>query len=537
MNKPEYDKNKAESFLKNIKGQSQNFEVLKPSALDLQSVHQEQDLDKLLEKGHELYSKNLFDDALFVYETALKKDPENPEIKLHIVKLYFNTEQQYLSCLKHLNDVIKYSRENENSPYEDNFLQNQLGYTYFCLGYYDKCRQVYETLLEQGFQRAAIYSQLIYIYFEYENDLDTALSFCLKACEFEPDNAYVNFMTGCVLTAREQFDDALKYILRAEELGYTEVEVYCKLSWLYLNFEDNDKAYFYAKKAVEKDENDGEAWMSLGFSLYSTNNIEKVFEAFEKAIDLGYEDNFMIASSAICLCDLGDLKSAQTYANKGLALFKDDPICLISQGIVLTKKGDYKKALKHLDKAYKLDNTLYTALFYKGYVYINMNKYKKALETILSIPEQERTAPEITLNISICFFKLKNYTQAETYLKKALDSEINDPEIFEFAAYYLYFYKKDKKLGAAYARKALEVENTRNPDDILQIARMIVKKENGKKVSLNSLKGSYEKDKKDIAWVSGEWGWLVFYYLKLVFFSVVVWYMVCRLFLLILPTT
>lgn len=409
MNKPEYDKNKAELFLKNIKGQSQNFEVLKPSALDLQSVHQEQ-------------------------------------------------------------------------------------------------------------------------------DLDTALNVCIKACEFEPDNAYVKFMTGCVLGAREQFDEALKYILKAEELGYTDAELYCKLSWLYLNFEDNDKAYFYAKKAVEKDENYGEAWMRLGYSLYNTANAEKVFEAFKKAMDLGYEDGFMNAVTALCLCDLGDWQSAQKYASKGLALSKDNPFCLMSQGIVLAKKGDYKKALKYLDKAYKLDNTLYNALFFKGYVYINMNKHKKALETILSIPEQERTDPTITLNISICFFNLKNYTQAEIYLKKALDSEIKDPEIFEFAAYYLYFYKKDKKLGAAYARMALELEDTKNPDNILQIARMIVKKESGKKVSLNSLTGSYEKDKKDIAWASAEWGWLVFYYLKLVFFSVMVWYMVCRIFLLILPT-
>lgn len=177
----------------------------------------------------------------------------------------------------------------------------------------------------------------------------------------------------------------------------------------------------------------GEDWQTR---LFVGECYEKL-ELFDQAIVfyqqslLEKADNYdALTGIAICLLEKEQFEESLVYTQRALELQEDAPDAWVylAEGLVGVERLD--EALLAYLKSISLEANQPDTLMAIANILMDKGEWKMALDYYLAAYEQDNTLENIDLFIAVAFYKNDSILEATTYLKKAIDQNLDAERLF-----------------------------------------------------------------------------------------------------------
>lgn len=330
-----------------------------------------------------------------------------------------------------------------------------------CLYNQDKDELALEKFLlaeKMGFESDEMFTYMTWL-FGRDSD-DRTMEYADKALKIDDENGYIYFLKGSFLYDKNQLDESLKLLLKAEELEYDTRGLYTQISYIYESKLDYLKALAYASKAVKKYPDDMYSQYRKASVYYCMNNYDEALKYFQKAENLGMNDSETYSRISYCFSMIKEHKKALLYANKAILLDKNNPFAYYRKGFIYYTNEEYENALKLYLEAENLksDEPYYFDMLARmSWIYQNIKN-----DMTLAMQYADK-ALKLNPNDAFCQYRkgcvlsygLKKYSEALTYLKKAYKLDKSFPEIY-FDLANTYMNLKKYKLALQYIAEGME---------------------------------------------------------------------------------
>ncbi|MBU1934399.1 tetratricopeptide repeat protein [Patescibacteria group bacterium] len=387
--------------------------------------------------GDEYARENKTDEAVALYEKALKILPDNEDFLNRLGNLY-NQKAEYVKAVEVYKKMIELNPGNT-------WYFNMLSDTYRNAGDKDKAAGVWEDLLQKT-KNADVFVQAANFYSS-ENNMDKAIEAMKKAIGLAPDNVgYLQNLESFYVRAEKfaEAEDVCKKVLdsykeqwsknwanseliniyqrqdKLEDLAVKfekdltaapkEPDQYKKLADLYQRSDHRDKAIAVYEKAATAGVNDREMDNRL-MDLYEWS--EKFDEAeaqIDKIISAAPEESYLYERRANLLVRAGKQDEAKKAWKEFLAKIPNDAGLFSRYGDRLNEWGDADGAIEQYKKAQSLDpkNTWYSI---RAADILIMNKRLKEakveLKAVIAKATDDWTRQEVERRVSDIDARLK----------------------------------------------------------------------------------------------------------------------------------
>ncbi len=159
---------------------------------------------------------------------------------------------------------------------------------------------------------------------------------------------------------------------------------------------------------------------NLGRILIELENYKGALECFEKAIELNPHSEDAYYYLGVYYYKIKNYEKAKECNEKSLSINDQQSETHLNLGRCYYHLDMNEKALCEFDIAYNYDNNCIDAVFNKVVVLIAIKNYVEALENLFIINKSEPDDAEVMMNIAHCYYKLKNYTNANYWVTKIL---------------------------------------------------------------------------------------------------------------------
>ncbi|MHC4222036.1 MAG: tetratricopeptide repeat protein, partial [Planctomycetota bacterium] len=168
--------------------------------------------------GNILKSKGRYDEAIEVYNKALKLAPKNPDVYTNLANTFADTDQveEAIGCYRKAIELMKNKQMTEDRRYNLGMAYCRLGST---LGQLDR--------------------------------LDEAVGYFRKAIEVRPRLVLAHGQLGIMLARAGKFDEAIKEVQYVLKRKPNDFEMHCNLGILYGMKGQTDKAIAQYRRALE----------------------------------------------------------------------------------------------------------------------------------------------------------------------------------------------------------------------------------------------------------------------------------------------
>ncbi|MCK5360595.1 MAG: tetratricopeptide repeat protein, partial [Gammaproteobacteria bacterium] len=226
-------------------------------------------------------------------------------------------------------------------------------------------------------------------------DYDAASQYLEKVLELQSDNDLARVYLGDIATLQERLDDAIQW---------------------YRSVTDKDQLFSSRLRLIDVVmKRDG-----IDAALREMEALHP--ETASQQIDLILLENELLSKS-------GRTKEALELINKALEDSPDDLDLLYARGMIAASVNDVAGLEKDMLRILELKPGHVQALNAYGFTLADLtNRYKEAYSLISAALKQRPGDPYILDSMGWVEFRLGNYADAETYLRRALELR-NDPEI------------------------------------------------------------------------------------------------------------
>ena len=255
----------------------------------------------------------------------------------------------------------------------------------------------------------------------YENALEV-----LRVVEDrEKDNPSINSEFGYCLGELKQFDEAIKYYLKAEKYGRKDAWTYSQLGWSYRNAEKYKEALEAYLKAQQL--GDKVAWINaeIGMCYKELGNYEEalryslMLENFEEFKN----DIFVLSNIAHLYEERQEYNNQLKYFEKIEKIVVGDYQFYLDHAYCLILLGRYTEAIAKVEKALELHEDIYPLAF----CYRNLEEWEKALRYYLKAKSFGRDDAWINLEFGLCYKELIDFEKSlEHYLRAYEDERYKD---------------------------------------------------------------------------------------------------------------
>ncbi len=198
-----------------------------------------------IEKGHILFDKGKFNEAIERYKRALSNDPENVDALINIGLSYRHLEE-YDKAIDFYDKVLEIEPENKTSV-------NNIGYALECKGNIDEAVEMYKKSLEIDPSYDIPLVNLSNIYFE-----------------------------------KKDYENVVILFERALKSDSLVVANWIDLGRAYRHLEKFDASIEAYSKALKLDSNNRIAWNNLGFVYYKREEYDQAIEAYTKSLEIDW---------------------------------------------------------------------------------------------------------------------------------------------------------------------------------------------------------------------------------------------------------
>ena len=170
-----------------------------------------------------------------------------------------------------------------------------------------------------------------------------------------PQIAYAHYLCGQVALRQEDWESALKYYSRAQELDPKSFRNYIGLGRASLGLGKASDAVKLLKRALGLNPDYFETYFSLGTACDQQGNFKEAVYYLEKAAQFQPNDEDIHFNLAIALSHLGELKRTVEHLQSAVELSPDRADIQLSLADNLNKSGSLNEAVVHYKKAIELD--------------------------------------------------------------------------------------------------------------------------------------------------------------------------------------
>lgn len=294
--------------------------------------------------GWAAYKLKEYDKALEYLKKAHKYKCKFSDIYNGIAFIYIN-KNDYENSLKYTKKIDK-----KLNPY------NEYGKFYYNKNKDTKALKNFLAAEKTGFKDSHMFSQISYI-LACKGRNKKSLEYANKALLMDRNNEYAHYRKGFALYKQEDYKNAKKSFLQAEELNYNDNwDMFLKMSYIYSIEDDYKTSLKYANKALILKPDNGFAHYRKGYALFFGEKYKQAAKCFIKAEELGYTTEDMVSKLAYLFYTERNYSKSLSYINKALLLNKDNSLYYYIKAEVLTYLGKREAATKCYNKALLLES-------------------------------------------------------------------------------------------------------------------------------------------------------------------------------------
>lgn len=310
------------------------------------------DVELINYNAHILQKKEHFYEASVLYEYSLKKNPDQPELYLEIIKTSF--ELRNYEKTKHF--ITQYLNSSNNIDFET------IGQILLNLNDTKQALSVINKALEKNITSSKIYSMLGFIYMN-NSDFLKATEYYEKSFNMSLNETVLEDWTACLLKT-ENYNSIIDIVKKySDDLPFNS-GVECNLAIAYLSLDKKDIALKILENCVKKDKNNIKANALVG-NLYFE---QKSYSRAQKYLTIASKDDpnnhYWIKLLGDLFFETGDYQEAQKYYQKALALNPTIKIYrdLFIKAELFKKEKNYRDAIKKYYASFSLEPQFQKAL-------------------------------------------------------------------------------------------------------------------------------------------------------------------------------
>jgi tetratricopeptide (TPR) repeat protein len=168
-----------------------------------------------------------------------------------------------------------------------------------------------------------------------------------------------------------------------------------------------------------------------GLSYYKQGQYARAITEFEKIVQASpdYEDGYRILGDSYLKTRRYD--QAITAFQKALQLDNRNYVSYYGLGLAYYNSGKYREALTTLTRGESYARSprdQYDLYRTRGSAYYNLKDYNRAITDLQKAASIQRGSPQEVLQLGLAFYQLRNFPEAEKYLRQALALNPNSAE-------------------------------------------------------------------------------------------------------------
>lgn len=291
-----------------------------------------------------------------------------------------------------------------------------------------------------------------------EGDLERALDAYLRLYEREPDNIELMLHLGRIYRHLERYDDALKILEKAKDIGGDTDEVLYSFAKTYKRMHNYDKAVDYFSRAIEIKPDHAHAYDRLGNLYVLTGETDKAIEIYKQGLQVDpnhpylnfhlagllrqqkrYEEAIVYYNSALRInpawaevlagiaaayLQLDKLDDALNAYRSLLRVTGENAPLYTQLGVLFEKKQLQQEAEQYYYDALAIDSGYAPAVFALTKLLEKKQRYNEALPVLLAAEIAPANAENHVLRlkaIQMCMYA-KDYAKAHELFER-LDTE------------------------------------------------------------------------------------------------------------------
>lgn len=398
--------------LKNIDRAIEQYE----RALDIDEGHEA----SLIGLSNVYFSLADYDKALEIME-KLCHDKPNESNYVFYFKILFELKK-YVKIQAVWNDLQPEYKKNEELMY---ILSKSLA---------GDRKNILSELLEKNPENRLALLDLAEIIIE-ENNFKQALELLLRAKKIKDDFA-LEFRLGYTYFNLAQYQKAIDAYLKALEFNPTSDKVYYELASAYIEIFWFDEALIATNRSIELATSTEEvdkrrllcAWLN-----YKTGKLDKakaLLDSFDENSKV-YEDSKIL--KYVIMYNEGDVVISKLQLEILLRSNPDNPLILSTLGKIYKQMQYEIKAIEIYEKGLEVSPNSVEFMSELADLYIDKNDYEHAFELIDRLEKINDKILSIYNSKARIFYRKKEYEKAYSELKKYIDLDKNNAEVYYFA--------------------------------------------------------------------------------------------------------
>jgi tetratricopeptide (TPR) repeat protein len=300
------------------------------------------------------------DEALELYEQAIRSRPKDADLQYRLANLYWSFGL-YESAVGAYEKAIAFDPSKA-------YIYNDLGLAQVELGLVDAAIDSYKAAIEKDAGFAAPHNNLALIYAD-RNEYEIAMMQYNRAIDLDSSVAIFYRNKGILYRILGNPDLAVKPYEKAIRLEPKIGAYHFELAQLYCSMDKSCEAIREFENAIALEPEDVQIFNALGIQFQSLGEEKEAIDQYKKSLSI--EPNaFAYMGIGDVLCRAEKFTDAIKYYLEALKLEKDDPLTLISMAACYYKMGenDRYQAVKAEAETHKekLDPGIYNQACYEA---------------------------------------------------------------------------------------------------------------------------------------------------------------------------
>jgi tetratricopeptide (TPR) repeat protein len=397
------------------------------------------------------------DQAAINIEELLTIDPGNISIKKLLID-YYQRAKKYDAALRVVEDIL------ELMP-DDLELRERKANIFLEQNDWENAAKEYNYIMEQPDIPLDIKIKIGASYFNKtftdSSLLPVAKSF-FERIDKDTIDWQIKMYLGAIALSENDDSSAIKNFKLVTELARWNADAWIRLGGVYFDNRKYEEASKVMYEAVESFPDDFAINLILGLSLAQMDKHPEAKPFLAKAVDLNSNDITALSAYAYTLNQVKEDEEAVKYLKKALDIQPDDVNLLGTLGLIFDSQENWAACDSIYRRALEIDSL--NALVNNNYAYSLSERGIKLDEALKMAQIAVNAEPDNTSyldTIGWVYFKLGNYSDAKTYLEKAIEIGGEKAVMLEHLGDVIYMMGQ-KDQAKLFWQKAFELDDSNN---------------------------------------------------------------------------
>ncbi|HTX19567.1 MAG TPA: tetratricopeptide repeat protein [Bacteroidota bacterium] len=365
-------------------------------------------------------SLHRYDKAAAAFEQMVKIDPSNVSLKQNLGEMYVRSEQ-YDKALGIFNDLL------DSDPGNLEF-RGALAEIYIQQNKWEDARAQFDTILQSDSISADTRFRIAMAYLG-ESQKDSSLVDSVKD-QFQkfltrfPDDWRPMFYLGRLAIVEKNDSLALRYFDKVTKVAGWNAEAWWYLASILFDKKDYAQAVTVLEKAHEIVPNDGGINFLLGYGYTRVDRNEDAIVPLERAIEINPKDINAVATLASTLDALKRYSQSDTTFEAALRLDSLNAMVLNNYAYSLAERGEQlQRAFEMSRLSLSKDSTNAAYLDTFGWIYYRLGNYTEAEHYVKMAIDAGEASAVVYEHLGDIYSRLSQQDKAKEYWTKALERD------------------------------------------------------------------------------------------------------------------